>query len=72
MVTPIMSRERKRRGGFGRVVSIGGSGYKYYDVQVGTRITTRYRKEQRQVKTFYSGRQEFGDWRVIEEWNTTS
>ncbi|CAM4989543.1 unnamed protein product, partial [Rotaria socialis] len=69
-VTPIKSTERERKHGPKGWISIGGSGYDYYEVQVGSSTTIKWRAEQREVKTFQSGRQEFGDWRGIREWET--
>ncbi|CAF4782659.1 unnamed protein product [Rotaria socialis] len=69
-VTPIKSTERERKHGPKGWISIDGSGYDYYEVQVGSSTTIKWRAEQREVKTFQSGRQEFGDWRGIREWKT--
>ncbi len=67
-MTPIYSTERKRKGGLGGLVSVGGSGYNYYQVQVSSTTTPHGREEQREVKTLRSGLELFGDWVVINQW----
>jgi hypothetical protein len=61
---PIMETRERRRRGWRGLVSIDGSGYETYEVQIGTNTIIHWREEQRVISILRCGIEQFGDWRV--------
>ena len=70
--TPIFATRRERRTDLvSQLISVRGSGYTYYQEEVGATITVHWREEQREIKTLRCGLEQYGDWQITKTWSST-